>query len=232
MRYAATDSRLSQSPSAIDWLYRYEPVLDFMFEVGCYDVLDFGSGNVGLGSVFAGSYYGIDIIPIHPAVPNLIPIEDIHPFDLTQQFDLVCAMDVLEHIPVQERTQFWQTLKRISRKWIILSYPTSTTGRLFDVETLSFFSRGTQSIPPWLLEHLAQEHPDPNQVSAAIQSLNLKILRRINHTNRLWHYLGCIGVAVEGPWKIKILNDIHIMSEALSHVEELATYREVLILEV
>ncbi len=189
--------------------------------------------GTGLGSVFTGPYYGIDITPIHPEVPNLIPIEGVHPFEITQQFDLVCAMDVLEHIPPNDRGEFFRMLKRVSRKWVILSYPTNTAGRLFDIETLDFFSTGAPpSIPSWLLEHLAQEHPDPKKVIQEIEALDLRIVRRINHTDRLWHYLGSIGVSVEGPWKIKILNDIHIVSDALSQVKDLATYREVLILEV
>lgn len=234
MRYDASDARISKAPCPIDWMFRYEPVLDFITSTNdCADILDFGSGNVGLGSLFTGAYYGADVTPIQPQVENLIPITDSHPFDITKQFDLVCAMDVLEHIPVPERWTFFLTLKRVARKWIILSYPTNRGGRLFDIETLALFSGGSsRSIPPWLAEHLSWPHPDPDEVMAQIATAGLKVIRRMNHTNRLWHYLGCIGFSVEGPWKIKILNDIHIVNQALSATNDLATYREVVILEV
>lgn len=232
MRYQAEDPRVSKGPALIDWMYRYEPVLEFILSRGePLQILDFGCGNVGLGSVYAEPYYGIDIAPIRPEVQNLIPIHDVHPFDLNRKFDLVCAMDVLEHVPVSERPRFFDALKRLSRKWIVFSYPTIETGRLFDIETLAVFARQS-SLPEWLTEHLALDHPDPTAVDAELTRLGLGVTRRFNTTNRLFHYLGCIGVSVEGVWKVKLLNDIRLLRRALESAPEIASYREVIFAEV
>jgi len=233
MRYEFNNPLISSGPSLVDWMYRYEPVLDFILENGIAEsILDFGCGNVGLGSVYLGRYYGIDITPIVPAVPNLIPINQSNPFDLREEFDLVCAMDVLEHIPVSERSRFFQTLRRITKRNAILSFPTSETGRMIDIETMALFcGNNRQSIPPWLLEHLSTAHPQVKETAEMLVDNNFKIVRRISNTSRLLHYLGCIGVQVQGEWKVKVLNDINIMNRILEGTSELATYREFFFVE-
>lgn len=232
MRYRADDPRISKGPALLDWMYRYEPVLDFLLSYEApLQVLDFGCGNVGLGSVYSAPYHGIDLVPIRPEVPNLTPIDGVHPFDLDRQFDLVCAMDVLEHIPPGDRPRFFDTLKRLSRKSIWFSYPTLETGRLFDIETLAVFSR-QGALPEWLPEHLALEHPDPDFVTAELDRIGVTVVRRFRATNRLFHYLGCIGVSVEGIWKVKLLNDIHLLTRALEASSDIASYREFVLAEV
>lgn len=234
MRYTYEDGRVSKGPALIDWMYRYEPVLDCILQAATpLEILDFGCGNNGLGAVYAEPYYGIDLVPIRPAVPNMIPIDGVHPFELERQFDLVCAMDVLEHIPVPERPRFFDTLKRISRKWVVFSYPTIETGRLIDIETLAIFSGGPpENVPDWLVEHLALEPPDPAVVTAQLERAGLRIVKQFSNTNRLFHYLGCIGVSVEGMWKIKLLNDIHLLQKAWEHAVEAAMYRQFVFAEV
>jgi len=229
LRYDLNHPMITREPSLIDWLFRYEPVLDVLLTLEIRDnILDFGSGNVGLGCVWNGPYYGVDVNPIMPQVPNLMPIEVSHPFELEGQFDFVCSMDVLEHIPPSERIRFFQTLRRVSKKWVMISFPTKETGRLMDIEAIPMMAN---SCPPWLFEHLAQPHPSLGEVFELIGQSGLRVIKRLRTTNRLMYLLGLIGLQVQGTMKVKLLNDIHYLN-LMTQDEKVATYRETILLEV
>jgi len=229
LRYELNHPMISRGPSLIDWMYRYEPVLDVLLEFGIdNDILDFGSGNVGLGCVWNLPYYGIDLNPIVPQVNNMIPINDVHPFKLQRQFQFICSMDVLEHVPIAERPQYLDHLKNLTRKWLMISYPTAEAGRLFDIETIPVLA-GAQ--PAWLFEHLSKPHPSSEQVFNWVDKSGLKLVRKWKTTNRLMHLLGLVGIQLQGTIKIKILNDIHYMNLCVDQMDDVAGYRETLLLE-
>lgn len=229
-RYRPGDPRIAGGVSRIDWLFRYEAVLDFVLGYPQpLRILDFGCGNVGLGSVYTQPFAGIDIVPITPEVPNLHPIVGIHPFALKASVDLLCAIDVLEHIPVGERDLFFATLRRVSQRFVILSYPTAQHGRAMDIESLAWLGADP---PRWLLEHLAQPYLDSEWVEQAMARHGFRSIAYYPHTTRMQHYLGCLNVAVDGPWKTQWLNEIYQARMQLEHsTTDQATYRDTWILE-
>ncbi len=231
--YTIDSPFLNLQQSSIDWLYRYEPILDFLVvhELLNADILDYGCGNIGLGSVFNGKYFGIDINPIVPEVANLTPIHHVHPYDLEKTFDVVCAVDVLEHIPLPERGLFFMTMRRITRRHLILTFPTREAGYQLDVETGMFLdSQGR--LPDWLLEHLSLQHPGVDEIVKLACDSGFKMTSRLMNTHRIMHYLGCIGIHVSGPLKVKLLNEIHYLNVLHSQESALDMYRAILFLEV
>ena len=48
-------------------------------------------------------------------------ISELEPPD---QFDVVCAFQVLEHMPYQSSLEMFQEMARLSKKWILISVPT------------------------------------------------------------------------------------------------------------
>lgn len=230
VRYPWGDPRIALTPSRIDWLFRYEAVLDFVLAYPHpLRILDFGSGNVGLGSVYTQSFAGIDLVPIVPAVPNLQPLNGIHPFALEANVDFICAMDVLEHIPPGERDTFFATLRRVSQRFVMLSYPTAQDGRAMDIESLAWFGADP---PAWLIEHLAHPHPDSEWVEQAIARHGFRSVAYYPQTTRMQHYLECLNVQVEGAWKLQWLNEIYQSRMQLEHrTTDQATYRDIWVLE-
>jgi hypothetical protein len=222
---------ISKQPVSIDWIYRYEPVLDFLLENHLEEskILDFGCGNVGLGSVFSGNYFGVDLAPITPEVPNLIRIDNVHPFSLNDPYDLVCAVDVMEHVPVQDRENFFQTMQKIVKKYLILAFPAGDVGCNFDVETATFINAGG-NLPTWLLEHLALEHPHVESVLGMAKRYGFKLVKHVKNTHRIMHYLGCIGLFVGGDMKVTFMNDIHYLNELHKSENGMDMYRSVLFL--
>jgi hypothetical protein len=225
------DPRIALGPSRLDWIMRYEPVLDFVLAYpDPLRILDFGSGHVGFGAVYAPPFAGIDLVPIVPAVPNLQPITGVHPFDVQATVDLICAMDVLEHIPPVDRDRFFATLRRVSARFVILSYPTAQNGRAMDLESTTWF--GTE-MPSWLIEHLAHPHPDTEWVEQAVARHGFRSVAYYPTTPRLQHYLGCLPIDVAGASKIQWLNDFYQARMDAAHAaSDHAFYRDVWVLEV
>lgn len=231
MIYKLNDPRISGIPARIDWLMRYEPVLNFIITHPEIDtILDYGCGPLGLGSVYAGRYFGIDLQPLNPIAQNVIPINGIHPFELKQEFDLVCAMDVLEHIPFNERKNFWETLRRITKRWAILGIPTN---HLFDLEYLSMISTDSQAtIPDWLLEHLSHQMPDDQAVMQAIEEHGFHVLKSVPQLSRMEYYIGMLDHLISGEWKIRLLNDIHKVTTQDENNSGPDRYRKIWLIEV
>ena len=80
-------------------------------------------------------YRSLDIAEdLHPdIIANIenIPLED-------NSFDIVCAFEVLEHLPFEKLSQVLQELKRVTKKYVIISVP--HWGRHFALELkLPFF---------------------------------------------------------------------------------------------
>jgi 2-polyprenyl-3-methyl-5-hydroxy-6-metoxy-1,4-benzoquinol methylase len=48
-------------------------------------------------------------------------ISELEPSD---QFDVVCAFEVLEHMPYQSSLEMFQEMARLSKKWTLISVPT------------------------------------------------------------------------------------------------------------
>ena len=233
MKYYKTNPLLNLQPVSIDWIYRYEPIFEFILDNHLSDskILDYGCGNVGLGCVFTKEYFGIDLAPIQPAVSNLRPINGVHPFELQETFDLVCAVDVLEHIPVNQRAMFFQTMSRIVRRYLILTFPSAESGYRLDVETGTFLNFNG-NLPDWLLEHLSLKHPRTDEVVSLASQHGFRLLRLVKNTHRVMHYLGCLGLYVGGDLKIQVLNDIHYLNHLHQSEEGIDMYRSVLFLEV
>lgn len=232
LKYDADNPFISSQQVSIDWIYRYEPVLDFLLENQLTNskILDYGCGNVGLGSVFSGEYFGIDLTPITPEVPNLKPINGVHPFSLQDTFDVVCAMDVMEHVPVNLREDFFVAMRRIARRYLILAFPTDGAGYQFDVETATFLNPNG-NLPDWLLEHLAMDHPKLEFILELAGKHGFQLVRHVKNTHRLMHYLGCMGLFVGGRMKLRFMNDIHHINRLHQAENELEMYRSMLFLE-
>ena len=79
-------------------------------------------------------------------------------------YDLLAAIDVLEHVRVEERFKFLKELTRISRRYVLLNYPCKHT---FKAQELVFRATGNSLVR----EHVEFELPDTDQIIAQMSNL-------------------------------------------------------------
>ena len=90
-------------------------------------------------------------------------------------FDVVCAIDVLEHIPHKDRKQFVQRLIDVASKKVIISFPIYTNRHAeYEKETLKWLNNHGQNID-YLKEHVRLGLPTVQEVKTITKSYKNKI---------------------------------------------------------
>lgn len=122
-------------------------------------VLDVGGYPGILPRFLPGGAYGItvlDVVPDDGSIPDYVQGSGLElPYE-AESFDVVTALDTLEHIPQEHRARFLDELKRVARYAVVLVNPVQSVEADLAEETLDEYIR-------WILdaqqEQLA-EHRD------------------------------------------------------------------------
>lgn len=150
----------------IDKILRYATVDSILRAQPRASILEIGAGPHGLGCCLPYRFVGVDILYPSPPVDTQTAIKASAwnlPFH-DRTFDVVLAIEVLEHIAPEMRAGIIPELCRVSRGIIFLSHPYGRLARLGD-RLLWLLCGVTRWIgkdrPDWLLEHLRNPYPDP-----------------------------------------------------------------------
>jgi len=150
----------------LNWAARYYPIVRILKAHGLYEkgsVLEIGSGPVGLGRFRKVPFVGCDISfpyePVWPMTPLIasaaeLPLED-------NEFDVVLASDVLEHIPPDLRKAVIAETLRVAGKLVIFGFPCGKAAWQADRELLDTYVRANRTPPNWLTEHMEAQFPEP-----------------------------------------------------------------------
>jgi hypothetical protein len=153
-------------------------------------ILDVGCGEYGIATFLRGPQItGTDILDPEQVRSRIryVPgsIIDL-PFG-DGEFEIVLAIDVLEHLPVELREKSVHELVRVASKTVVMTYPSSPGGRGVDEDFAKGLERSDQEMPEWLAEHLASPYPDTDEmirfVGSAAQGRNAEI--SVIHSERL-----------------------------------------------
>lgn len=91
------------------------------------------------------------------------------------QFTIVCAIDVLEHIAKEKRSQFVKELVRVASKKIILSFPVGTPSHVqYEKGLQAHLKAGNQDVE-YLQEHIKFGLPTMSEVKKLTKGLSAKI---------------------------------------------------------
>ena len=152
----------------LNWLTRYAFV---RAELGVdsagnlrESVLDVGCGPHGLSTALPdASFAGVDISFPAPVASGMVAFRT-EPGPLPfgdAAFDTVVCLDVLEHVPPQDRESFVVELARVAARRVLLACP-SEEGAWIDVMLRGMFTERGMPVPDWLNEH--DEHGLPTGV--------------------------------------------------------------------
>lgn len=145
---------------------RYFPILRELRRVldmksGC-KVLEIGSGAIGLGEFWHYPFVGCDVTFAERPRPPMRPVRcsgSRLPF-ADQSFDAVVASDVMEHVPPEWRRTVVAEALRVSRKVVVIGYPSGPSAMAADRDLRGWYLKKKQVPPAWLEEHMM--HPFPN----------------------------------------------------------------------
>ena len=104
-------------------------------------------------------------------------------------FDVVCAIDVLEHLPIAKRKQFVARLTSVAAKKIILSFPIGTKGHnLQEKEIVRWLKKKGKNVQ-YLAEHIKYHLPTPEEIEKLTNLEKIQIIYSGNiYMNKLLFY--------------------------------------------
>jgi SAM-dependent methyltransferase len=160
--------------TALDHLVRIEPVLALVEELGSGTLLDAGSGSLGLSPWLGGAWsvtavdtafddYGASHGFAGRAQAVVADVREL-PFG-DKAFDAVVALDLLEHVPTEDRERALGELRRVTRRRLIVAGPTGPAAFAADRRLATTLRRP----PGWLTEHMSMGFPTQEQVVGALE---------------------------------------------------------------
>lgn len=98
--------------------------LDEVLKLEPNAVLEIGAGDKVFGSFLKNNtsiaYKNVDIA--EDLEPDVVGSVTALPFE-GDSFDVVCAFEVLEHLPYSDLNKAFSEMRRISKKWVVISLP-------------------------------------------------------------------------------------------------------------
>jgi len=150
-------------------MFSYEQQLKEIIENSEDDdkILEIGPGKHYVSNILYNMGFDITTMDIKKSIPNtnfLNLMGDIRNIPLKENsFDVVCAFEVLEHIPITKLPRALYEMRRISRKKVIISLPYNDTKLIYKLKAFALSVLGKHidraghywelNIPLYSLEH-------------------------------------------------------------------------------
>lgn len=161
----------------LNQLARYSAVVPLVEEVPGETLLEVGSGSEGIARFASGRWrltvcdrdftdYGAVEVPddglrrIEGDVTAL-PFAD-------REFDVVVALDLLEHLPADLRPVALRELARVTRSRLVAGCPCGKAALRADRMLARYYSLQPRRMPPWLAEHLENGFPEAELLAATL----------------------------------------------------------------
>lgn len=90
-------------------------------------------------------------------------------------FDVVCAIDVLEHIPKNDRRKFVANLVKITKDKVIMSFPLGTTSHIIYENKIQKYLLKKRVDVAYLKEHIKYGLPKMEEINKLSEIYNIKI---------------------------------------------------------
>ena len=163
----------------LNWAARYYPIVRILKTHGLFDsasLLEIGSGPIGIGRFRKVPFVGCDIsFPFEPKWPMTPMIASAAQLPLKDnEFDVVIASDVLEHVPPNQRKAVIGETLRVARRFVIFGFPCGKLAWESDRALLEAYLKDKVTPPEWLTE-LAKRRPK----NVAVVAMANKMARTI-----------------------------------------------------
>ena len=176
-------------------LARFSAIAPLVEEAGPGELLDVGSGSEGVAgwigpqwrvTAVDESFDYIGAMSGPAGAPRRAVVADARalPFP-DRSFDVVLALDVLEHIPPGDRPRTLAELVRTARRRVIVAGPAGAEAHAADMRLAGRLRARGMTPPGWLLEHEANGLPEREELVEALGGA--RRVRVLGDSNLRWH---------------------------------------------
>lgn len=189
----------------INWDVRYAKAVAMLPELAdeSVSVLEIGAGGGGLRRYLARTIIGAELDPgmaLDARPWGVVARADRLSFP-DRCFDVVLAMDVLEHLTVDERRRAIAEMVRTSRRRVLIGGPLGSFAAWGDAQYQEFRRQRGQPIPSWLAEHMRLGIPRVADLLAVLEELGVNY-RLYGNETLVQHYAGIL--ADEAPFLCQV----------------------------
>lgn len=159
----------------MDELIRYVPALRRLRSHET--ILEIGSGATGICSYTRRRIHAIDPLLAGPGVhPRIIPVgTDFFDNALPDaSYDLVIAIDFLEHVPREMRARAIGEMLRVARRTLVLGCPCGERAHASDARWHAEYARRGETPPDWLDEHIRFGLPRPEEIIPIVEARGVR----------------------------------------------------------
>lgn len=163
----------------LNQLARFGPVLDLVEAAPGDRLLDVGSGSEGIARYAAPRWRitacDLDFSDYGVTAPDAAArraervrgsVLDL-PFP-DRAFDVVVALDLLEHVPPPDRARALSELARVGRGRVVVACPAGAPALRSDRRLAGFYRRLGLPVAPWLAEHLDHGFPERSEIATGL----------------------------------------------------------------
>ena len=173
---------MPQPDVPIHGLVRYEPVLALIRALGGGSILEVGSANLGahgygltepnwsvtvLDQSFDNYGHAAEDVPPSGCRHVLGDAREM-PF-ADREFDVVLALDLLEHVPAEDRQRVLAELGRVAARRVIVGCPAGQAALEADRKLPGVYGLVGHPVPGWLEEHFDNGFPEPAELRAGLE---------------------------------------------------------------
>jgi len=213
---------------------RFFPIVRILKETVPADarVLEVGSGSIGLGEYWKGSFTGCDISFSSRPVSNMVAIRcagEHLPFR-DQSFDAVVVSDVMEHVPPPLRRALLSEALRVCRRIVVIGYPCGPAAFGIDEELYSAYGDKKRTPPLWLQEHMLHPFPDEDLITQLPNGWRKVVIP--NETLRFHAWLSKMEMSRTLNYSFRFLLRVvpGVIDRILQHVNQEPSYRKIFVL--
>ncbi len=163
----------------LNQLVRYSAVVPLIDEIGSGRLLDVGSGSMSVAPRLGPEWevtaldrsfddYGVADGPADTGAARVVGDAAALPFP-DRSFDVVLALDILEHIPPERRATVLGELGRTASRRAIVACPAGPRAQEADRRLAEHYARRGRPEPGWLREHVDYPFPTPDVLAAGLR---------------------------------------------------------------
>ncbi len=166
------------APVMLNQLARYAAAVPLVEESAGDTLLEVGSGSEGIARFARGGRWSITISDRDFSDYGAVEVPDDGlrriEADVTDlpfsdgEFDVVVALDLLEHLPAEMRPVALRELARVSRKRLVAGCPCGEDALRADRLLARYYAIQPRATPPWLVEHLDNGFPTAELLEQAL----------------------------------------------------------------